>query len=119
MMSLKFKYASEVAKACSGAYQESLAWARKECGRGFFQSRGRAIKGIDKKGEIVYGEAESCLWDGSAKDLWSSINAAREAGAAAVYVEGGVNFASNLVEYQDGAYDPWVAEWSVLVWGEA
>lgn len=111
-----FTSAADVKAACSDAYQDALREARRDCGRGSYHSRGRHLRAT-RDGELVYGEAESCPWDGTLKSLVAAINEARFGhGADLVSIEGGIDYAVNPRQYADMSYDPWVGEWEVVVW---
>ena len=112
----RFATVSTLKEQCSTAYQNALAEARRNIGRGFFRSRGKSVRGVDARGEIVFGEADSVIWDGSAKDLNRVIRLAIDAGAVNVSIDGGVDYSDYFAGFDDGNYDAWVTDWSVDVY---
>lgn len=110
------KNASAINKACAAAYQDALFAAKRNCGRGFYAGRGRWIRVVDFNGDVLAGECDTWEWTGKKADL-EAINKYFDANtnAAAVYVEGGVNYAESVHAYTDGCYDPLVEEWSVTI----
>lgn len=113
----KFASLSAVQAAASDAHQDALAEARREFRRGCLISRGKHLK-IIKNFEVVKGEAESWPWDGNLASLVRAIDEAKELGADFVEIEGGLNYAESPRAYADCDYDPWVGEWSVVVWAK-
>jgi hypothetical protein len=116
----QFANLAEIQEAVRAARADAEREARKACGRGTFVSRGSSFRGIDAKGDVVLGEAESWMWAGTGKALVEAIDEVRydlkRTGAVALSIEGGFNFAENPRALADGEYDPWVSEWSVTVW---
>ena len=112
------KNASAINKACAAAYQDALFAAKKNCGRGFYAGRGRWIRVINAKGDVIAGECDTWEWTGKASDL-KKIHEyfAATPEAYRVDIEGGVNYAESVHAYTDGCYDPLVEEWSVTIFG--
>ena len=111
-----FSTLADVKAACSGGYQDALKFAKRECGRGTYISRGRHFRAV-RDGELVAGEAECWQWDGTLKSLLEAIDEARfKHQADFLSIEGGIDYAINPRDYGDGIYDPWVGEWEVTVW---
>lgn len=111
-----FTTLADIKAACSDAYADALTYARRECGRGTFVSRGRSVVAL-RDGDLVAGEAEAWGWDGTLEGLIDMIDDARfSQGADTVIVQGGINYAASPRDYADCNYDPWVAEWAVTVW---
>lgn len=112
----KFKSLAALNEAVSSSYQEALKAAKRECGRGCYRSRGKSLRGVDINGDLVYGEADSVLWGGGLRELIDCIEAARQFGCAAMYVDGGIDYAASVSDFGYGVYDPMVVDWSVQVW---
>lgn len=111
-----FNSLADVNAVCSGSYQDALREARRDCGRGTYVSRGKSLIAL-RDSDVVAGEAESWLWDGTLKGLLAAIDEARFGDKAdTLVVQGGINYAASPRDYADCAYDPWVGEWSVTVW---
>jgi hypothetical protein len=92
-------------------YQEALRSAEKSCGRGIFRSRGKWIIVPEKIGE---GEME---WDGTKKQLTKIIGEyTNDKSVGKIYIEGGINFGENFQAFDEGWYEPFVEEYSVIVW---
>lgn len=106
---------SELKDACSGAHQDALRHAQREIGRGTFMARGKHLKAL-RDGDLVAGEAESWPWDGTLRSLRRAIAECDTLRADTLVVEGGIDYAPTPRDYADGAYDPWVGEWSITVW---
>lgn len=107
---------TDVKSACSGGYQDALKFAKRECGRGTYMSRGRHFKAL-RDGKLVAGEAERWPWNGTLKSLLAAIDEARFGHRAdCLVIEGGIDYAVTPRDYADCAYDPWVGEWAVTVW---
>jgi hypothetical protein len=114
----KFSRFDDVKNAVSGAYQDALKWSKRDIGAGCYRSRGKWLKAIDANGNLLAGDCDSWEWDGTLKSLIAAINETRfgEPKAVALFLEGGIDYAASLRDFSDGAYDPWVGEWSVAVW---
>lgn len=106
---------SDVKAACSGGYQDALKFAKRECGRGTYMSRGRHFKAL-RDDKLVAGEAECWPWDGTMRGLLEAIDDAILNRADCLVIEGGIDYAVTPRDYADCAYDPWVGEWAVTVW---
>ena len=117
----KFSSLDDVKAAVSGGYQAALFEAKNEIGHGIYRSRGKWIKVTDANGDILAGEDDSWEWDGTLKSLIAAIDESRfgDPKAAALYLEGGVDYAASVRDFSDGAHESWVGEWSVLVWEKA
>lgn len=113
----KFSNIADIKAACSGYYNDALKFAKREIGGGCYRSRGRYIKAF-RDGNIVAGECDSWPWDGTLKSLVSAIDDVRfgEAKADTLIIEGGIDYAATPADWADCNYDPWVAEWNVVVW---
>lgn len=106
-----------VKEAVSGSYQDALKYAKRELGAGCYRSRGKWLKAVDANDNVVAGECDTWGWDGTLKSLIEAINEARfQHNASALYIEGGVDYAAALRDFDDGAYDPWVGQWCITVW---
>jgi len=99
---------------CSREYQSALREAYRTTGRGFHRSRGRYIVVTIRSDALVdFGEWE---WRGTAKQLREVMHYASNPDVTGIYIEGGVDFAATLRDFEDGAYEPWVAEWSITLY---
>lgn len=111
----KFESLADLKDKVSESYNAVLNAARKEIGRGCYRSRGKEVRGVDERGELVVCDY---LWDGSLKDLLDSIESGNKKGAVELFLEGGVDYAEKVGDFWDGSYDPWVASWSVSFWAK-
>lgn len=112
----RFESLADLKQVISASYQDALHEARRSYGRGSYYSRGKSLIAV-RGDNVVAGEAESWLWDGTLKSLLAAIDEARlEHRADFLVIQGGIDYAINPRDYADGAYDPWVGEWSVTVW---
>lgn len=111
-----FANATSIKAAITTARQEAKEDGRANCGKGgILFSRGAHIRTFDFAGEIINGEAESWVWEGTAKQFEELANLLRyDTKVAMITIEGGWNWAENTTSYNDGAYDPWVSEWEVI-----
>lgn len=92
--------------------------ARRNCGKGFLQSRGVEIVYANGKGEKL-NDGGTDYWGGKADDLRNALDdGVRRYGATlhAIYFEGGWNWAASMNDLRDGNYDPLVSEWALKVW---
>lgn len=106
---------TEIKDACSGGYQDALKFAKRECGRGTYMSRGRHFVAL-RDDKLVAGEAECWPWDGTMRGLLEAIDDAILNRADTLLIEGGIDYAITPRDYAECAYDPWVGEWHVTVW---
>ena len=109
---------SEIKEAVVSARAAARKEAHRNCGRGFLFSRGSSLRAVDAKGDLVLGEAESWSWDGTKRDLERAVEEAKQAGAVELSIEGGWDWAATMQDKTDGAHDPWVGEWAVIIWKE-
>lgn len=110
------KTLSQINLACSLAYQLALSDAKRGIGRGVYMSRGRFLKAVDFKGNVVQGECESWAWDGKASTLAKALQVFdADPDVAYISIEGGINYAESVSAFRDGAYDPYVEDWAVTV----
>jgi len=99
---------------CSTAYQQALQQARRTTGRGFHRSRRRYVVVTTRNDALVgFGEWE---WRNTAKQLREVMAYALDPNVTGIYIDGGVDFAAALRDFEDGAYEPWVAEWSITLY---
>lgn len=103
--------------AVSEAYHKAYYDARRSCGhRGLLASRGKSLHALDARGDVLAGEAESWMWDGTLASLSKAMEDAAGMGAAELTIEGGFNWSASPRHLASGDYDPWVESWSVTVW---
>ncbi len=106
-----------LADAVSAARSDCLDFLRRqpETRRLWLVSRGAWVRTIGLDGNA---SNESDTWDfkPTAKCFAELAALRNDPNVSAVYVEGGFNGAESGRDYADGAYDPWVGEWSVPVW---
>jgi hypothetical protein len=112
-MSYTYKQINEL---CSASYQEALAGAKKELGKGCFRSRGRWVIVTRKDGGEPFVSNGQLEWNGTKKQLDSlTAEYANNPLVSGIYIDGGVDYGESVQAFTDGWYDPWVAEWSVEV----
>ena len=108
----EMKAFADIKKEVQGRYQDAIAGARKDCGRGIYRSRGKWIIVTDTK--IGTGELE---WNGTKKQLEKIVaKYAGQQGVEGIYIEGGIDFGENFAAFKEGWYAPWVADYSVAIW---
>lgn len=91
----------------------ALVEAKRNCGKGCYQSRGAWIIVVDKmKPEPICsaGEWEFKPTKAVTLKLQEYLSAGHE-----VYVEGGFNYGESVRDFEYGTYEPYVSEWSVRV----
>jgi hypothetical protein len=110
----KIPTAAQLNDACSDAYQDALRGAQRQIRGGIFKSRGRWLRVMANGDSYVNsGEVE---WRGTQKQLDVIMQVyGKMPGLEGIYIEGGINWGSNLQDYYDGDYQPWVTEWSVPI----
>ena len=87
----------------------------RETRRFWLVSRGAWVRTIGLDGNAS-NENDTWAFEPTAA-CFAEIAALRDDPAvSAVYVEGGFNGAETGRDYADGAYDPWIGEWSVACW---
>lgn len=110
------KKVSDIKEAVSVAREAAENEAIRSCPKkGMIRSRGAWL--IVK----VPGEGDCRISDGMMpfKGTQKQIDALiAEFPEAGIYVEGGFNYAESVRDFCDGAYDPWVSEWSVEIQAE-
>ncbi len=104
-----------VREARSAAERE----ARKHCGKGWLMSRGAWVIGL------AYNEGDPVWSDGMIEfagtykqmdELLHDAVTSMPQRIDCIRIEGGYNFAETMADVAAGTYDPWVSEWSVVVW---
>jgi hypothetical protein len=106
------KSIKEIKSAVSDAYQQALHDAKKDCGRGFYRSRGRYVY-VMKDGETVRGfEGDQVEWNGTIGQL---NKLATEYPDHFIGIFGGIDHGEALAAFDEGWYEPWVGEWYVTV----
>lgn len=103
-----------VRKARSEAERE----ARRNCGKGWLFSRGAWVIGISyEEGDPVWSDG-MIEFAGTYKqmdELLHDVVACLPQRIDEIRIEGGFNWSASLVYYHQ-EYEPWVSEWSVVVW---
>lgn len=109
--------AKALARAVSMARSDCLDALRRDrdTRRLWLVSRGAWVRTIGPDGNA---SNESDTWEFKpTAACYAEIMALRtDPAVTAVYIEGGFNGAETGQDYADGAYDPWVGEWSVACW---
>jgi enhancing lycopene biosynthesis protein 2 len=93
--------------------------ARRDCGKGFFKSRGAWFVTLNAKEGLTMPANENFPCKRiTAKELAALITKvqANYPKVDSIDVCGGFDYAENLSEFNSQNYDPWVSEWSVTVW---
>lgn len=110
----KIPTAAQLNSDCSAAYQDALRGAQRQIRGGIFKSRGRWLRVIANGDSVVSsGEVE---WRGTQKQLDVIMQVyGKTPGLEGIYIEGGINWGSNLSDFHDGNYEPWVTEWAVNI----
>ncbi len=81
--------------------------------KGFLKSRGSYVYAING-GNVVAGEAETIEYEGTKKQLLKMIE---QYPGCEIQVSGGFDYAeSPRAYYNDGDYEPWVGDWSVIAY---
>lgn len=92
--------------------------ARQKCGPGWLFSRGAWVIGLSfKEGDPVWGDG-MLPFAGTYKqmdDLLHDVVASQPQRIDEIRIEGGFNWSASLADYYEN-YEPWVSEWSILVW---
>jgi hypothetical protein len=111
----KIRTAAQLCMDCSASYQDALSGAKRQIKGGIFRSRGQWVRVIANGDSIVdSGDVE---WRGTQKQLDVIMQVyGQMAGLEGIYIEGGVNWASSLADFELGEYEPWVTEWSVTIY---
>ena len=106
--------AAQLRRECSIAYQDALAGAKRQIKGGIFRSRGQWVRVLANGDSVVdNGEIE---WLGTQAQLDKILAEYRDTpGLQSIYIEGGINWGSNMRDYYDGDYEPWVTEWAVNI----
>jgi len=113
-MSKPIPSAAQLRKDCSASYQAALAGAKRQIKGGIFQSRGKWIRVI-ANGDSVLDNGE-CEFKGTQKQLDEIVAKYKDLpGLEGIYIEGGVNWSNNLIDFYEGDYEPWVTEWAVNI----
>lgn len=108
---MEFKTIAEIKDTCSEEYQKELRKAKRNCPPGVLRSRGRYLSYINPENQEVVKDE----WKGTLKHIKAFIEEAKKAKADDVMIEGGLDWAASVRDWNVD-YDPWVGEWSVLVW---
>jgi hypothetical protein len=107
----EMKAFADIKKEVQDKYNEALAGARKDCGRGIYRSRGKWIVVTEKIGA---GELE---WNGTKKQLVEVVaEYAGKEGVNGIYIDGGIDFGENFAAFEEGWHEAWVADYSVAIW---
>jgi hypothetical protein len=116
----QFKNISEIKDSVREARFASIQEAKRECGRGVFQSRGTYLTTADLQGGQCDPRpaAECCTWNGTYKEIEKLVNLCLAEYPKVTQIEicGGYDHAESLRDYHDDNYYPWASSWSVVVW---
>lgn len=115
-MNLKFKNATAIKDAVRAARGDCLDTLRRDRDTRslWLVSRGACIRWVSEAGEA--SEADAWPFKGTVAEFVAMSKMATDPSVAGIYIEGGYNGAESGRDYADGAYDPWVGEWSVAVY---
>jgi len=117
MPPLKFANAAalaEAVKAARGDCRDALK-RDKETRSLWIVSRGAWVRTMGKNGDAS-NETDSWDYKPTVRLFNELAELRNNPEVSAVYIEGGFNGAASGQDYADGAYDPWIGEWSVTLW---
>lgn len=109
---------AKITKAVQDARWFALLESQSACGKGgVHRSRGVEFSVVDDRGDKL-NESGCWSWGGGKAEYDRDIAAilAKWPEAVAIHLEGGYDFSESIYAFAQGEYDPWVSEWSVLVW---
>ena len=119
MNTFNFKNAATLNAACVSAHQDCYHETRREL-RGCIRSRGRKVYAIDLNGHIIPKyESEGVDWTGTAAQFMELRELANTGTVSMIGISCGYDYADSVRGFEDGCYDPFVAEWDVVVFGES
>lgn len=108
------KTLKEINADTGAAYQEALRDAKRGGVRGFYRSRGKYVAlFLDGKPHDRY-QASEFEWGGTMGELRKIMD--EESGKFdEIVIHGGIDYAEYFGGFDDGNYEPWVAEWETIV----
>lgn len=113
----KFATHGALKEALSAARQDCMSQTRREIRGGCLYYRQAELVAVNAKGDKVT-EAGVWLMPKNGKELRAALASmkAQLPETDEIYIEGGLDYADSPRDRADGAYDPWVGEWGVLIW---